>query len=317
MTDIAPIIAQRPTDVIDLRRELVEFFSRDGKLQRAFAMQSRVPIPGHPYPPEKEGYNARRWFYETLRHAELYWVSPEMVDVLAAVAPTIPDTLPLPPMPEAMVVFAKPLAGLDSQTKTTIHTAAYLWGPVTMATLQDCFAVDTFAWRDFMQPRLDEIGEVHWNELVPTHLVNTGGAEWPIDEPISSVLNMQETGPGSRDSIIEDRRVMAAFWALCNQRITTETFELGDRPARRRSERAGITKLNPVRVIKLREVERRTAEGEAGAVDWSHRWIVGAHWRRQWHPSKNAHVPTLIQAHVKGPKDKPLLIRETVRALVR
>jgi hypothetical protein len=68
-----------------------------------------------------------------------------------------------------------------------------------------------------------------------------------------------------------------------------------------------------VAVVTLR---RKTATGgsndEAQEVEWSHRWVVRGHWRRQWHPRLQSHRPIWINEHVKGPDDKPLLVREKV-----
>jgi hypothetical protein len=52
-------------------------------------------------------------------------------------------------------------------------------------------------------------------------------------------------------------------------------------------------------------------------VDWSHRWVVSGHWRHQYLPSCGTHRQQWIASHVKGPDDKPLVVRDEVTYLRR
>jgi hypothetical protein len=145
----------------------------------------------------------------------------------------------------------------------------------------------------------------------------TGGSEWPLEAMTSEFNTVPLEDPVQQASILEDRRLLSTFWALASQRITIETREQpASRQARRQAERQGHT-LPEVRVIRLRESATRS-RGDAGSdVEWSHRWLVGEHWRNQWYPASGQHRPKLIHSYVKGPEDKPLKVRETVRALVK
>lgn len=77
-----------------------------------------------------------------------------------------------------------------------------------------------------------------------------------------------------------------------------------DRPERRRLQKQDIPEPD-LRVVTLRKREY-VESGESREVDWSCRWIVGGHWRKQWCPSTKTHRPTFIAPYVKGPDDKPL-----------
>lgn len=46
--------------------------------------------------------------------------------------------------------------------------------------------------------------------------------------------------------------------------------------------------------------------------EYSHRWVVRGHWRRQWYPSQNRHVPIWITDYVAGPAEKPIVQRDRV-----
>ena len=70
-----------------------------------------------------------------------------------------------------------------------------------------------------------------------------------------------------------------------------------------------------VKVIRLRHVTHKSPSGESQPVDWSHRWVVNGHWRMQ--PTKTGVKRIWIMPHVKGPDDKPLVLKETVFVLDR
>jgi hypothetical protein len=61
--------------------------------------------------------------------------------------------------------------------------------------------------------------------------------------------------------------------------------------------------LPDVRFIGLREPSAHGHASESG-LEYSHRWLVGSHWRNRWYPSQATHRPKLIEAYVKGPEDR-------------
>ena len=84
------------------------------------------------------------------------------------------------------------------------------------------------------------------------------------------------------------------------------------RPERRRAERERRSAGQPYLHVKLRRREDARTEC-GGKVNWSRRWIVRSHWRRQFYPSKSEHRPKLIYSYIKGPDDAPLVVaREKV-----
>lgn len=105
-----------------------------------------------------------------------------------------------------------------------------------------------------------------------------------------------------------------ALLLFMNQRIVISSSVPMDRGSRRRRQRAELDGENlTVLTFRRTESEARTS-GEQMAVEWSCRWAVRGHWRSQWHPSIEAHVPTWIAPHIKGPDDKPF--REPGRRLL-
>lgn len=116
-----------------------------------------------------------------------------------------------------------------------------------------------------------------------------------------------EAGVYARNDVIDDRSktfpqaFLFAFSRLCDQGIA-ESETVGERiPAVAR--RGGPTR--DVRVVTLRK-RRARSNGESRAVEWSHRWVVQMHKRRQWYPSKQEHRVIFVGPFVKGPEGKPL-----------
>lgn len=116
-------------------------------------------------------------------------------------------------------------------------------------------------------------------------------------------------------------RLATALIMLADQRLvhaTTEQLEPVSRQERRAWEREG--KEPPlVTIITLRRRVRENGDqpDEAGFVDWSHRWMVGGHWRQHYYPSDGTHRLIFISPYIKGPEDKPLVVKDRVVQLVR
>jgi hypothetical protein len=89
------------------------------------------------------------------------------------------------------------------------------------------------------------------------------------------------------------------------------------REERRRARKAGRKPPGQFYQVKLRK--REGVKTECGhEVNWSHRWVVRSHWRKQFYPSRNEHIPVLIHSYVKGPQNLPLVTaREKVITVQR
>ena len=100
---------------------------------------------------------------------------------------------------------------------------------------------------------------------------------------------------------------LQCLWRLLGQRVAVGFSERPPRAQRRRLKDKFEEKY--VTVIKLRRPRRPAGEDdEHHPVDWSHRWYVEGHWR--WQPYKDGTVKQIwISPYIKGPEDKPLVIR--------
>ena len=104
-------------------------------------------------------------------------------------------------------------------------------------------------------------------------------------------------------------RIVQTTFRLMQQRIATKGFGRPDRASRREGTKLGIPPEREVVVVRLRREagERNDPSGES--ANYSHRFIVGGHWRNQWYPSEQIHRQLYIDDYVKGPEDKPLIVR--------
>lgn len=79
-----------------------------------------------------------------------------------------------------------------------------------------------------------------------------------------------------------------------------------DKKGRRRIRTDNITYLS----YSPRSAAR--SDGQRSGRTYSHRWVVRGHWRRQWYPSQNRHIPIWITDYIAGPDDLPIEHRDRV-----
>jgi hypothetical protein len=112
-------------------------------------------------------------------------------------------------------------------------------------------------------------------------------------------------------------REEAPWWGKCQavlrlmmQQIAVRDERPAPRASRRRWQREMPEKSEPgIVVVRLRRPKSHPS-GDHHTVDWKQQWIVGGHWRAQFYPSLGIHRQIWISNYVKGPADKPLVIRK-------
>lgn len=83
--------------------------------------------------------------------------------------------------------------------------------------------------------------------------------------------------------------------------MKTETLPRGDRRRLQKKDEH----IPEIRTVTLRKKEERENENPSvHPVDWSCRWTVQPHWRKNWHDPEGD--PVYVPFHLKGPADKPL-----------
>lgn len=247
--------------------------------------------------------------YELSRSA-LWFVEPNMCELLRHAWPTVPATTldeTLPPAQAGVVFFATPMVGLDADNPgASVIFHAMSWGWVALEQLGN----------------REALGIVPWQCWGPSW-APMGRTDWPLGsdtDTTETVLDDDDDAARIRlASQSEDRRILAALWLLAAQERVAETerVTITNKGARRRYEREYNTRPPMVNVIDVRR-PLGEAGGPAGPrlVEWTRRWMVEGHWRQQaYGTGRTLRRPTYIAPFVKGPADKPLVLTEKVRTV--
>ena len=118
-------------------------------------------------------------------------------------------------------------------------------------------------------------------------------------------------GDAGVDGTFRAERLMLTKWVctaamFLQQEIVVKREAVLPRAARRRSEKLGWVPRCHVVNLRKEIQESIASEGSHGNhVEWSKRWLVRGHWRRQFFPKRGGHAPIWIHPYAKGPDDKP------------
>lgn len=238
--------------------------------------------------------------YSSLRHATLWWIGADCCELLAQAAPSMPPVTLDPDMipdTDGFAFLERPISGQDAwHPELTISFDAIHWQPAIIRGLP---CVSIIMWRHPTEP-----------DLTPIPL---GRTDWPIG--FDTDYEPQDVPPQSLPSIIEDRQLLAALWQLSAQRdLVTTSEQKPYRAAAKRIARKGYEPA-PVRLVNLNPKERRGGpRAVTGGRRYTHRWVVKPHWRQQpYGPGRSLRRAQYIDQHVKGPSDKPVRVRDTVK----
>jgi hypothetical protein len=99
---------------------------------------------------------------------------------------------------------------------------------------------------------------------------------------------------------------------LMAEKITSKTRYPIRRPLRREFHRKHKIHINEVLVVELRRKTVVVENADEKSIAYSHRFIVHGFWRNQYYPSLKMHKQKYISDYVKGPDDKPLIIKKRI-----
>lgn len=206
--------------------------------------------------------------------------------------------------PYGFLLFEEGITITDSRNKKML-VSGFVWGLEKNEAFLEKPAIDIW-WltdtNDFSDEYNQELAEEfpgvllspfavsHWYPLELGHDFNFGWRDQP-------------------GSIYANLLLFAALHLLSHQKLSETRPERPPRPAVRR---AGRWRPNPgyITVITLRQPQAKSETTGEVKVEWSHRWLVGGHWRRHWYPKEQRHKWKYIHEYIKGPKDKPLVLRQ-------
>jgi hypothetical protein len=132
-----------------------------------------------------------------------------------------------------------------------------------------------------------------------------------MHNPYSGTLNGDED-PFIQEATINALPMLFSFVHMLRQEMTQEAVEQA--PPSPVTDRKGRRKFRTDRVTYLSVRRGRTTSTSAGGTgrEYSVRWVVRGHWRRQWYPSQNRHIPIWIMDYIAGPEDAPLVVHDKV-----
>jgi len=268
------------------------------------------------------------WERRTLEEASLWWVAPDMVDVLIAAAAAIPDEVTayeLEPLARCgLVLLGKPWEGISTtEGQEPVEVDAFLWGPTNLPSLGPAReAVSLSAYTSF-PPEPDLMLPVAKRWMLRDQMwAPLGRSDWPLGDPIERAP--WPMGEQSRLSFVEDRRILCALMTLlAHEGIATTYRDVPPRGDRRRYERAhGGARDYEYRVVTLRTLphdEREPTATGGRRVEHDHRWPVGLATggfprRQPYGPGRSQRKLIWVFPYVKGPADKPLRVKEVIHA---
>lgn len=284
-----------------------------------------------------------------VRKAYAWHVSEDVSAVAEHAAATLDDTdafdLALAPSPYGMARFDRPLAFTDVRGDA-IKGHWIVWGPATINNADGVLVVvyndtdDPYEPLDVVEGRRPIMGR--WSWVGATFQAN-GEA---VGEPL--LVPEQEQAARVAADGVEPRaasnplRYLHALWLLLGQPLAAIVEPDLSRADRKRHGRMPVP--GKVSVIGLRRGQTSTRGDGESLVEWQHRWLVRGHWRwqpvgpvgrgavdlhdHQWGDKVvsvgSIHRPCQVvgcrrvlsrlwvTGHVKGPEDKPLVVRDKV-----
>jgi hypothetical protein len=301
-----------PRDVAEWRNQLMHAWHEGGTLHN---MAHALDAVGQHFEPH--------WEFRTLKDASLWFVGKDMCDLLEVAAPKLPDTAltdDICPFPEGLVVFERPIFGIDAEgSDYEVAVGGYVWGrSLWGADYSRMLGITCYG----PNPHGAEIPLLPLGTLIwPYGVGPDDGLDWMVDrEGHGASLTPQQQA-----SMAEDRRRLMALWLLSSQPGLTANRSYIDRATERREFRAAHKARRPmqdnrVRIITLRRPASPQGEPQEGEThkEWQHRWMVSGHWRDQpYGPDRSLRRMQFIHPYIKGPDDKPFLGGATVRSWTR
>jgi hypothetical protein len=332
-----------PSQVLDLQGLFEAQLHRDSVRQYImyFAESIEDQTDGHRLP--HFGEDVANHMQTLTRGAHTFHVQSEMTDLIQAAALGLDDNAPwrreLLPTEVGFVYFDRPLLLVDVRGRI-LKAHAILWGPARTTTGVAATAVywlnDMEDPDDMIKVKAEEFGydvddlRRDYGRLQPFHIDFLSDDKESLGPPQlepSDHYAVQIAAEGDTPTPADNgTRLFVAYLRLLSQTLIKSSPASVDKAAKKRATRRGLPGL--VTTVTLRRVTYVGNEThDETEVEWSHRWLVRGHWRRQpcgpEHPlaEPDGHggfvAIIYINPYIKGPEDKPLHLSNKVYDLAR
>ena len=228
------------------------------------------------------------------------------------------------------------LRGSEMAPQAALYDEACLWWVTPDMTNEIVDALRLFTagadpLRSFCEQAPSRAGFLIWEGGLGNETMRDRGKEWKI---IGATWGIKQQENGLRaiycspiisdpsrpmgallteaNTVAEHNRVssllMAALevtWRLAKQPKLSETVDQVSLSHRSWSQRQG-REVSTVKITRLRKTPQTHSRSERGGhARYSHRFVVRGHWRTLRNGGK-----TWVREHIKGPADKPLILKE-------
>lgn len=249
---------------------------------------------------------------QTLWRADTMFVTKDMQHLLLQAAHDLPDDaafdLHTLITPIGFCLFEEPMYGKDTQG-STLGVSGIAWHTAAVENMEGVTVCAIYFFTD----TADQFDEINSNVIPKLRAAN-------IPVPPLALMHFypllggdappQGDTPGS-ELVAATIRLFMAMQLLAQQRIGEPIKLPAPRAARKRYIREGGDP-HQTRMITLITLRRKSVkhDDEHQKIEWSHRWVVRGHWRRQWYAKTKRHDWVYIYEHIKGPENAPLLLKE-------
>ncbi len=290
---------------------------------------------------------------ESMNKAETVFVSRDMCTIIEAAAETLPD-VPIQPeqvfWPTAFIYFerpiihAVPLTPADSAMVVETRAIYYDQAPIMDAVAANEVAeglgmesyldlsleqMEDFAHKGLTHVTFVDVAEAAKalgvdSEVLSTQYFPFDQSGWIYGKSWETVDKKQGTSDVTTEievGLSQQRKLLLATLLIAQQYIAVRSSKKPTRQVRRRAERMGaLPEFGEIIYITLRRNSASVEKDGETSEEWSgysHRFPVKGYWKHQFYSSKQEHHLIWVEPYIKGPPDKPLIIKDKVYRLVR
>lgn len=342
MAEIEPMKAK---DMLDMRADLQMKLMNRGV--RDF--MAATILMGTSLKREDEAWNIVDSTMLTIERAENFFVSADMCELITYSTVMFDKSdkadVTLPPVDNGFVYFEQPFELKDIQG-ATVKVNAMLWRrtpvrvgnslvdafichmwndqyrtPDDIASVNDPEQLSKMFGRTILQSEVDYYHRLNgrWGYVgMSTYADGQDIGPLNIEASEEVAAEYEKNGVAAIVAYTNVARFFHAFWLMMQQPLAEAVkSEQPDRATRKRMAAANLP--SDVTIIQFRRRESKKSEGPAKKVNWTHRWMVRGFWR--WQPYKVEgewiRKRIWIAPTIKGPEDKPLVLKQKVNAFVR
>jgi hypothetical protein len=250
-----------------------------------------------------------------LHRADTIYVTSDMLHILMQAAHDLPEEAVFDDhvliSKYGFVYFEEAIVGEDRHGETMcIHAISWETNPIAASESNPdpMKAIVIYFWTD---PYDDRVG---LNEKYGKQLREVGIPVPPLSldhfypAKVGDHVPKLEGLTKGQQLVIEVSKIFIAMHLLAQQRIGEPVKMRPDRATRKRMARKYNAGDRLVTLITLRRRKAAKDNHEPAKIEYTRRWLVRGHWRRQ--PDKHGWHWTYIYEYLKGPEDKPFIPTE-------